>query len=70
MTRLGGDGDDPCPALRELAVQLGEMRKCLSQPRASCVPSCWKSAEEMRVPRVGWVGVREGFLEEVISTDS
>lgn len=69
MTRLGGDGDDPCPALRELAVQLGEMRKCLSQPRVSCVPSCWKSAEKMRVRGRG-VGVREGFLEEVISTDS
>ena len=65
LTRPGGDGDDPCPALKELAVQLGETRKCLFQPRVSCVPSCWEGAEE-----VGrGVGVREGFLEEVISTD-
>ena len=44
-----------------------EMRKPLSQPRVVttvCV-GCWESAEE-----AGWGGgVREGFLEEVISTD-
>lgn len=45
LARLGGDGDD-CPALRELAVQLGEVRKCLSTQGGLCA-KLLETAEEV-----------------------